>query len=374
MLGIIWSGILAYFAASIIIRPLQKLEKAAMKAASGDLSEKVETSKVDNEIRSLAVAFDKMLTKLREIVQNIDENFKQTNEKVLAISNESAAVTEQASSIAMTTAEIAVGAESSAISIQATTESIDGVIRIAENVEQTAKHSESISAEMVKDLNHAKEVVRSLITGIETLSNDNKESLQTVKELEENAAKIEQVIKLVGEVAGQTNLLALNASIEAARAGEHGRGFAVVAEEVRKLADESAKAVQGISSLTKNIQTGVNRVVDQIKKQVQTANEEVVKGTKTDEALEEMTASVNNMAVSISEISALVKDQMTGIMALSAQSEEVASIAEETSAGTQEVSAMIQYQTGVIENVEKLTVELKEQAEKLKETITVFKV
>ena len=55
----------------------------------------------------------------------------------------------------------------------------------------------------------------------------------------------------------EPNLLALNASIEAARAGEHGKGFAVVAEEVRLLADESARAVRGISVLIQNIQQGV---------------------------------------------------------------------------------------------------------------------
>lgn len=374
LLGIIWSGILAFFAAGIIIRPLQSLERIAKKAALGDISEKVDIPKVDNEIRSLAVAFDGMLTKLREIVHNIEENFKQTNEKVLTISNESAEAAEQASAIASTTCEIAVGAESSASAIQATTESVEGVIEIAENVEQKAKISEAISVEMVSDLNKAKVAVQSLISGIETLSNDNQQSLKKVKELEENATKIEQVIQLVGEIAGQTNLLALNASIEAARAGEHGKGFAVVAEEVRLLADESAKAVQGVSNLTKNIQQGVNDVVSQIQQQVGTASNEVDKGTKTNVALEEMTTSVNNMAEAISEISNLVKNQKISIKALSTQSEEVVSIAEETSAGAQEVSSLIHYQSNKIENVEKHTVDLKDQAEKLKETISLFKI
>jgi methyl-accepting chemotaxis protein len=315
-----------------------------------------------------------MLSNLRNMVQHIDENFKQTNEKVLAISNESAAVAEQAAAISKTTCEIAAGAENSATSIQATAEAVEEVIGIAENVEEKAKTSEKISIEMVEDLHKAKEVVQSLILGIETLAEDNQHSLKTVKELEENASQIEQVIQLVGEIASQTNLLALNASIEAARAGEHGKGFAVVAEEVRILADESTKAVQGISNLTKNIQQGVQSVVTQIKQQVQTASQEVTKGTKTNAAIEQMTDSVNQMAAAISEISELVKSQMVGIKALSTQSEEVAAIAEETSAGAQEVSALIQYQTGVIESVEKLTVDLKEQAEQLKGTITQFKI
>ena len=132
-----------------------------------------------------------------------------------------------------------------------------------------------ISVEMVQDLENAKQVIQSLISGIETLARNNEQSLQTVKQLEENASQVEQVIQLVGEIAAQTNLLALNASIEAARAGEHGKGFAVVADEVRLLADESAKAVQGISTLIQNIQQGVKNVVQQITKQDEMANSEV---------------------------------------------------------------------------------------------------
>ena len=373
LLGIIWSGILALFAARFIIKPLQRLEKIVIHAASGDISKKVEIPKADNEIRSLALAFNTMLSNIRNMVQHIEGNFTQTNEKMLAISNETAAVAQQTSAISRTTFEIASGAENSATAIEATSESVQDVIEIAENVEQKAKSSEKVSVEMVEYLHKAKVVVQSLISGMETLANDNQQSLKTVKELEKDASQIEQVIRLVGEIAAQTNLLALNASIEAARAGEHGKGFAVVAEEVRMLADESTKAVQGIANLTKNIQSGVQSVVTQIQHQVQTASEEVAKGTKTNMVLEEMTVSVNNMAASISEISELVKSQREDIKALLIQSEEVAAIAEETSAGTQEVSALIQYQTGVIDSVEKLTIELKEQAEQLKGTITQFK-
>lgn len=373
MLGIIWSGILAFIAAGVIINPLQRLEKVALKAAEGDISEDIQLAKSDNEIRSLGIAFNQMLMNLREMVHHIDENFKETNDKVIAISAESATACEQANSIAKTTLEISSGAESSAVAIQGTTESVGDVIRIAEEVEKKARTSETISVEMVEDLQNAKQVVHSLISGIETLANNNQHSLQTVKELEENAAQVEQVIQLVGEIAGQTNLLALNASIEAARAGEHGKGFAVVAEEVRLLADESAKAVQGITSLIKNIQQGVQNVVQQISKQVETASDEVRKGTKTNIALEEMTKSINEMAMATSDISQLVNRQMEGIKSLSSQSTEVAGIAEETSAGTAEVTAAIQHQSEVIASVESLTVELKEQAEKLKSTITRFK-
>lgn len=373
IMGAVWSGILAFFAAGFIIKPLQKLEKTALMAANGDIREDVELSKSDDEIRSLGIAFNNMLDSLRDMVQKIDENFKETNDKVIAISTESSIAAEQADSIARTINEISLGADHSAVSIQSNAESMEDVIRIAEEVQDKARASESVSGEMVQDLMESKKVIHSLISGIERLAQDNKESLQTVKRLEENAVKVEQIIQLVGDIAAQTNLLALNASIEAARAGDHGKGFAVVAEEVRKLADESAKAVQGISELIKNIQEEVRNVVKQISHQVETANNEVKKGTQTNEVIEEMAKTVNEMAASVSAITGLVDNQMECIQHTSTQSQEVAAIAEETSAGAQEVATATQQQTAVIENVEKLAIELKDQAEKLKCTITKFK-
>lgn len=374
LMGIIWSGVLAFLAAGFIIRPLQKLEKAALKAANGDISEDVELPKSDDEIRSLGIAFNHMLYNIREMVQKIDENFRETNDKVIAISNESTAAAEQAEAIARTISEISLGADNSAVSIQETAESVEDVIRIAEEVQETARTSGMVSKEMVEDLKQSKNVIHSLVSGIQKLAADNEQSLQTVKKLEENAAKVEQIIGLVGDIAAQTNLLALNASIEAARAGEHGKGFAVVAEEVRKLADESAKAVQGISELIQNIQTEVRNVVKQISEQVDSANNEAKKGSKTNEVIEEMTKSVHEMADSVMKITTLVDKQMESIQHTSTQSQEVAAIAEETSAGAQEVTTATNHQAGVIENVEKLALDLKGQAEQLKNTITRFKI
>jgi methyl-accepting chemotaxis protein len=78
--------------------------------------------------------------------------------------------------------------------------------------------------------------------------------------LEESASRIEEAVSLIGDLADQTELLSLNAAIEAARAGESGRGFTVVAQQVRKLADKSAKAVSDISELVHTVLEGVRRM------------------------------------------------------------------------------------------------------------------
>jgi methyl-accepting chemotaxis protein len=373
LLGVIWSGILAYLAAGFLIKPLLKLERVTLKAAHGDIGEDVEISQSDDEIRSLGVAFNHMLFNLRDMVQTIDDNFKQTNEKVIAISKESAVAVERAEMIDRTINEISLGAENSAAATQDSASSIDEVTHIAEEVQSTAQQSKKISNAMVEELDQSKKVIYSLVSGIQTLAEDNKQSLVSVKKLEENASRVEQIIQLVGDMAAQTNLLALNASIEAARAGEHGKGFAVVADEVRKLADESAKAVQGITELIQNIQDEVRNVVSKISNQVETALGQAEKGNATNQAIGEMTKTVVQMASAIEKISTLVDRQMEGIQHAATQSQEVAAIAEETSAGATEVAAAIGQQTEVIENVELLAQELNDQAAKLKGTITRFK-
>uniref|UniRef100_C5D9M8 Methyl-accepting chemotaxis sensory transducer n=1 Tax=Geobacillus sp. (strain WCH70) TaxID=471223 RepID=C5D9M8_GEOSW len=372
LLGIIWSGLLAYMASGLIVKPLHRLEQAAIKAASGQINEDVPLPKSDDEIRSLGIAFNEMLRSLRTIVKNIEDNFSRTNEKVVEITNASLVAAERSKDIAHTIEEISKGANDSAVSMQTAAESVDDVLRIANQVQQKANQSEQLAKEMVTTLHKSREVISSLVSGIEQLARNNQTSLSAVERLEQHAKEVENIISLVGDIAGQTNLLALNASIEAARAGEHGKGFAVVAEEVRKLADESAKAVQGISELIQNIQKEVAHVVSQIHEQVKSANEEAAKGADTNDAIAEMTKSIHEVVRSVHEIAELAKEQMSHIEKASIQSQEVAAIAEETSAGAMEVTAATQEQTSVIQHVNKLAEELAEQAKKLKETIDQF--
>nr|WP_258000454.1 methyl-accepting chemotaxis protein [Bacillus sp. Marseille-P3661] len=371
-LGIIWSAILAFFAARFITNPLQRLEEAVNKAADGQIDVEVKVSKSDDEIRSLGLAFNNMLKSLRTMVNNIEENFESTNKNVDSISKSSSIAAMQAENISKTIEDIAYGAERSALAVTSTVESIDSVTRIAEEVLNHTGNSQKISNEMVQSLKSSKEVIHSLVGGIEKLANDNQASLIVVKRLEKNAKEIENIISLVGDIAGQTNLLALNASIEAARAGDHGRGFAVVAEEVRQLADQSGQAVQGISDLVENIQLEVKNVVQQMLAQVESANNEAEKGSKTNDSIEEMTQSVYQMEQAIKEIAALAEKQMDLIKVTSIEAQEVAAIAEETSAGAEEVSAGTQEQTAMIDDVASIAAQLSQQAQALKQTIQKF--
>lgn len=371
-LGILWSGVLAYFFSGLIIKPLFNLEKVAILASEGKIGINVDVPKSKDEIQSVAIAFQSMLVNLREMVQSIEDNFEKTNKTVQQLSVESSIASEQAEAIAQTIGQISEGAEQSAVAVQETAESVEDVRVLASEVNIRAEKSSKQSNEMITVLSKTTEVIESLVNGIQKIATGNEAALGNVHQLEVNAGKVESIIQLVGDIAAQTNLLALNASIEAARAGEHGKGFAVVAEEVRKLADESAKAVQGISELILAIQTDVQTVVHQMTDQVSFAVGEAKRVSETNAAIEGMSTKIHEMAESVVEISSLVEKQLTNIENTARQSQDVAAIAEQTSAGAEEVRSATDEQARSIEQIESVSYDLKQQSEELFKVISQF--
>ncbi|WP_202595400.1 methyl-accepting chemotaxis protein [Halalkalibacter okhensis] len=370
--GIFWSGVLGYIAAPLITKPLKEVEEAARRAAAGDIQHDIVVSKSDDEIRALGLAYNEMLHSLRHMVHDIENNFNGTNAKVSEISASSELAATKATQIGSTMDEIAKGAENTAYAISNTAESMEEVTHIAEQVQKRARDSKQSSDSMVHRLTESREVVDSLVGGIQQLALDNEKSLTAVSRLEEQAKEVGDIISLVGDIAGQTNLLALNASIEAARAGEQGRGFAVVADEVRNLADESAKAVQGITDLIHNMQSEVKNVAEQIGNQVTVAMNQSEQGTATNRSICEMEKSVKEVDAFIADISHMIDRQMESIKKTTHESQEVAAIAEETSAGSLSISAMTEQQGTVINEMESIAHELSDQAKKLKTTIERF--
>ncbi|WP_431029068.1 methyl-accepting chemotaxis protein [Lysinibacillus sp. LZ02] len=372
ILGIAWSCILAAVFSIVLVKPLQQLEQTATRVAEGKIGQDVKMPNTNDEIRSVAEAFQRMLVNLRGMVDGIEQNFQTTNDTIQQLSNQTVAARNEASNIATTVGQISRGADASANAVQDTVEAIEDVRMLASEVNNVAVNSATKSHVIIDNLSHTTTAIQSLVESIQHIATGNEQALQSIHELEKNAQQVERIIGLVGDIAAQTNLLALNASIEAARAGEHGKGFAVVAEEVRKLADESANAVKGITDLIKTIQQNVNTVVDQMNEQVAYAVTESARVSETTTAVGEMSASVHEMAEAVITISKLVEKQMHNIETTAQQSHEVAAIAEQTSASTQEVSSATEEQAYSIEQIEKLSQNLQQQSDELHKVILQF--
>ena len=372
LLGITWSCILAAIFGLILVKPLLKLESTATRVAEGKIGQDVEMPKSSDEIRSVAEAFQLMLTNLRQMVESIEQNFNKTNETIIDLSQQTSSASAKAEGIAQTVGQISLGAEASAIAVQETVEAIEDVRQLATKVNSNALDSANQSKQIIHNLKVTTDSIQGLVDSIQQIAKGNETALTNIHQLEKNAEQIERIIALVGDIAAQTNLLALNASIEAARAGDHGKGFAVVAEEVRGLADESAKAVQGITALIHTMQDNVSIVVKQMNEQVNFAVTESKKVSVTTETVEGMASSVLEMADAVIHISQLAEKQMENIETTARQSQEVAAIAEQTSAGAQEVRGAAEEQAHAIEQVEKLSKDLKSQSEQLYKMIHQF--
>ncbi|WP_058308706.1 methyl-accepting chemotaxis protein [Gracilibacillus massiliensis] len=374
LLGIFWSGILAFAAAGFITKPLIKLKEIAAKVAEGDLNQEIESPRTTHdEIGSLTLAFQKMVTHLKTVLIDIENHATETSESVHKMKEAASKSKQQTNTLEDTVGQISTGAEEASEAIQQTAEAIDNSTRLATQVDEKAEDSQNKSTEMVEQLNQSKEVISTLVSGITQLADNQNVALNDVNRLSQKAKEVENVISLVGDISEQTNLLALNASIEASRAGEEGKGFAVVAEEVRKLADQSSEAVKSISDLIQAMQKDVELVVSNMRTHVEETRGEVTKGEQTNEVIDSMSSSVHQVATAIKEISQLVDNQLQEIEATQSKSQNVAAIAEETSAGTEEMRATIEEQADFAENLEELAISLDKQAQNLKIKIEQFK-
>jgi aerotaxis receptor len=151
---------------------------------------------------------------------------------------------------------------------------------------------------------------------INALSETVKGSAAQVETLGQRSAEISQIAGAIKEIADQTNLLALNAAIEAARAGEQGRGFAVVADEVRKLAERTAKATQEISSMIALIQNDTRIAVDGMRAgaaQVEEGVGLVHSSSEQQEAMTQLAQNVEQVAT-MTEQNVVVVNQTEGLV------------------------------------------------------------
>jgi methyl-accepting chemotaxis protein len=208
----------------------------------------------------------------------------------------------------------------------------------AASIEETAAALEQITTTVADSSRRAEEagtLVAQTKLGAERSSDVVRNAVKAMGEIENSSREISSIIGVIDEIAFQTNLLALNAGVEAARAGDAGKGFAVVAQEVRELAQRSAKAAKEIKSLittsSDQVKNGVSlvgqagRALEEILSQVQQINTNViaiVEGAKEQATgLKEINQAVNTMDQGTQQNAAMVEQSTAASHALAREAD-----------------------------------------------------
>ncbi|WP_042201115.1 methyl-accepting chemotaxis protein [Paenibacillus camerounensis] len=365
---------IAFFIASIIARPIQKLNASAMLIANGDLTGKPIVLKNKDELGTLAASFNSMTGNLRAMIQSVSMTSEQvaaSSEELLASAEQNAKASEQISETvellaAGTTEQVNIVKRSS----QAMSEMSLGseqIAQLAQSVSVSAVDAANQSSEGNRIVHQAVEQMSSIRTSIASLT-------ELVTGLGERSAEIGSITGVINNIARQTNLLALNAAIEAARAGEHGRGFAVVAGEVRKLAEESSVSAQKITDLVQLIQDDTNHAIEAVKVNSSETESGIEIVTAAGQAFGQITEVVNKVAGEIQEVSAGSEEMSASTDESVRYMEQISNIAQESSGEVHNVSAATEEQLASMEEIASSASALSKMAEELQEQINKFKV
>jgi methyl-accepting chemotaxis protein len=216
-----------------------------------------------------------------------------------------------------------------------------GAIDQAAAIEQLSKGLGEVRLEAANNLKLSDEImtiVRESAENVTSMQSDMSHMIEAMDIITESSKKVEQVIKVIDDIAFQTNILALNASVEAARAGIQGKGFAVVADEVRSLAGKSAEAARDTAEMIKgsieNVVVGNEIVLEtgrRIDRMNELSNKNVELAHKLHTASEKQDKVISDIDAGIISVSNVINANTTMAQQSSASAQELSSHAHEMS-------------------------------------------
>ena len=321
-----------YYISSFVGGALYTNVVALKQAADGDLTGRLNFFEVKDEFSILAISIDTLVERQHNLVTQLSHASHQIRQVVQSFRQNAQEGQSLASNQRQHLDSLATAME----------EMTAAVKEVARNAEQSSNETQEANTQV----DAGSKDIATTVNAIEMLSNEIGNASTAVDTLNENAAKIDEVVTTINAISQQTNLLALNAAIEAARAGEQGRGFAVVADEVRTLAGRTQEATVEIKTMIEALQTGAQDLTQVMKRTVAKADEGKKHVLDTGEdlkAIAEHSGRVYDMSVLIAtsadEQSAVANEIATNLMEIRNQSHNVEQSANESVSGCDELHA-----------------------------------
>jgi methyl-accepting chemotaxis protein len=356
----------------VVDRQLNRLIVSADRFGAGDLRP-AQQGPMPAELARLAGALNDMAGRLREVVESVVReaqqlaasagDFSAMSEEIAASSGEISAAMVKVSAAAdnqvqgMSEADQLLSRLREATA--ANTEAAQRAVRLAEEIRRTALRYRG-------DVDTAKRTLLDVRSVVQT-------SAQQVQTLVQQSDSITAFIDLIKQISSQTNLLALNAAIEAARAGEHGRGFAVVAEEVRQLADSSARAAEDVTKTVEVLRARIREAAESM-----TAGTGKVSGIEAVaqavvEGLDAIGGAIGEVQEAATALSRQAKENRDVVGELAERTVRVSRAAAEHASSSEEVSAAAEEQSASTEDMAASAGALLDASTRLTRLVTGFK-
>lgn len=288
--------LLMMFALRTLMRRLQLLTANIRSLSSGDadLTRRI-AIKGDDEVDRIGVAVNSFIVYLQEMIADLAASSRQISTELDQLKRQSA----------NTNAILARHASETDQAVTAITEMSSTADSVAHSANETASFTEQAN----KHAAHSRQTVQEAADSVLDLISEVDAATARVQAMQQDARRINEVLSVIGEIAGQTNLLALNAAIEAARAGEQGRGFAVVADEVRALAARTQQSTAQIDEMLAALQNAVDAAVGAMERTRDSCQATADKTTRVNSGLDQMADSTNRIHDLSAQIAAAAEEQ-----------------------------------------------------------------